>query len=127
MARTVTVKIDGKAYHMPASYAASREIAETVADPLMMAVNDVEYGPASWGTENIIDIIYIGLRYAGCDLDRDDVGEEVVKGGVVVYMKIAAQYVAALVAGGPEKPAPRQKKAPAKSKRGSTSSQMPTA
>lgn len=112
MSKTVTVEINGTAWHMPVSYAASRDIAESVADPLAMAVKSYQTGSMDLTTEQIIDIIAIGVRHAGCSLVRDAIGDAVVQGGVINFMQVVGEYIGALVSGGPEKQAAASKKKP---------------
>jgi hypothetical protein len=109
MARTVTVKLNGSEWHMPASYRASREVAEVVGDPVQMAVKSAN-GTLAWTQEDIISIIYIGMKHAGCGLSRDDVGEAIVDSGTIEMAQVAGEYIATMVAGAPERPVQQQKK-----------------
>lgn len=103
MARTVQFQVNGTAYNMPASYKASKEIAERVGDPLRMAIDSAS-GKLAWTQENVIDVLHIGVSNAGCGLPRDEVAEYVVEHGLLQTMAVAANYIAALVDGGPERP-----------------------
>lgn len=103
MARTVPFQVNGTAYNMPATYKASKEIAEKVGDPLRMAV-DSAAGKLAWTQENVIDVLHIGVMHAGCSLPRDEVAEYVLAQGLVQSANVAANYIAALVDGGPERP-----------------------
>lgn len=110
MPRTVTVKLNGTEWHMPATYKASREIAEAVEDPVKMAIASAS-SQLEWGTEDIVSIIYIGVKTAGCGMSRDDVGECVVEQGTVEMGQIAGDYIAAIVSGSPSKSTASEKKA----------------
>ena len=67
MARTVEAVINGTAYHMPVSYRASKEIAETVGDPLKFAM-DAHRGQLNLTVDDVVRIIAIGCKNAGCSL-----------------------------------------------------------
>jgi hypothetical protein len=54
--------------------------------------------------EQVVTVIEIGVRHAGCNLSHDEIGEAIVGGGLVNYIGKAGEYIAAMVAGGPEKP-----------------------
>lgn len=112
MPRTVTVELNGTAWNMPASYAASREVAEKVADPLAMAVDSYKTGTMNLTTEQVIDIIAIGVRLSGCSLGRDAIGEAIIEGGLVNYLSTVGEYVGAMVSGSPEKQSAAGKKKP---------------
>lgn len=110
MARTVTVKIGATEWHMPASYKASREIAEAVGDPLKLALA-AESGTIELSTEDIVNLIYIGCKHAGCSLSKDQIGESIFEErGPADYIKEVGQYLGALVSGGPERPVSGAKK-----------------
>ena len=103
MAKTVECTINGTTWHMPASYRASRDVAAKVGDPLQMAIDAHKTGNINLGMEQVIDLIAIGVRHAGCGLDRDSIGEAIMDGGLVNYVQVAGEYIGAMVAGGPEK------------------------
>lgn len=103
MAKTVSMALAGVDYEMPASYKVAREIGQRVGDPLKMALT-AEAGDIPWSLENVIDIIYIGCKAAGCSLSRDDVGDEVMEAGVADSLEKAAMLIGHIVAGGPDKP-----------------------
>lgn len=103
MAKTVDMTLAGVAYEMPASYKVAREIGQRVGDPLKMALQ-AESGEIPWSLENVIDIIWIGCKAAGCSLSRDDVGDEVMEFGVADSLEKAAMLIGHIVAGGPAKP-----------------------
>lgn len=103
MAKTVEMTLAGVNYEMPASYKVAREIGQRVGDPLKMALQ-AESGEIPWSLENVIDIIWIGCKAAGCSLSRDDVGDEVMEAGVADCLEKAAMLIGHIVAGGPDKP-----------------------
>ena len=111
MARTVSVEINGTSYNMPASYAASRRVAEEVGDPLQMAMSDGQNSPDKWTSEDVISIIHIGVSEAGCGLPRDKVAEAIFEKGVIAYMSIAAGYVTSMISGESDGAGSGQKKA----------------
>jgi hypothetical protein len=103
MAKTVAFQVNGTTYNMPATYKASKEIAQKVGDPLRMAI-DSSTGKLSWTQEDVINVLYIGVSHAGCGLPRDEVAEYVMADGLLPSMAVAAEYIAVLVDGGPERP-----------------------
>lgn len=103
MAKTVSMTLAGVDYEMPASYKVAREIGQRVGDPLKMALT-AESGEVPWSLENVIDIIWVGCKAAGCSLSRDDVGDEVMEFGVGESLERAAMLIGYIVAGGPDKP-----------------------
>lgn len=109
MPRTVKVKLNGATFEMPATYRASREIAEQVGDPIRMAM-DSAAGKLAWTQENVIDILFIGVKNAGCTLERDVVAEHIVDMGLADAGKVAGDYVFALITGEPERPVDSKKK-----------------
>lgn len=103
MARTVEAVINGTAYHMPASYKASKEIAEKVGDPLKLAMAaHVNKGAVSMSVEDVVNIVSIGCKHAGCSLPVDAIGEHIVEAGVMTYLPVVGDYLLAICTGGPE-------------------------
>lgn len=103
MSRTVTVKIGQSEWHMPASYKASREIAQAVDDPLKMALK-AERGELEFSTDMVVSMVYIGCKHAGCSLSKDEIGEAIFDEGPAAYLDAIGEYIASLVMGGPERP-----------------------
>lgn len=103
MAKTVECKINGQGWHMPATYKASRDVAQEVGDPLGMMLETQAKGQVSWSVEDVISIIAIGLRHAGCGLSRDDIGEAVIEGGLMEYVGVASNYIWAMLEGASER------------------------
>jgi hypothetical protein len=107
MARTVEVVLDGQAYAMPASYRAAREIAQKVGDPLKLALAAHRSGGAvPMGIDDVVGILAIGVRLAGCKLSTEEIGEAVVDAGVTNYIGTVGDYILAIVSG-PEESAPK--------------------
>lgn len=109
MPRTVTVNLGGAEFHMPATYKASKEIAEIVGDPIKMAMDSAS-GRLEWTQEDVVSIVYIGAKHAGCPLTRDAVGESVVEQGVANVAQVCGEYIASIVAGKPQRPVEGAKK-----------------
>lgn len=100
MAKTIEAVINGTAYHMPASYKASKEIAEAVGDPLKLALAaNANRGSVEMSISDIVNIIAIGCKHAGCSLPTDSIGEAVVEAGVTNYIKIVGDYLLAICTG----------------------------
>lgn len=103
MARTVEAVINGTAYHMPASYKASKEIAEKVGDPLKLAVSaHANQGAVSMSVDDVVNIVAIGCKHAGCSLPVDQIGEFIVEAGVMTYLPVVGEYLLSICTGGPE-------------------------
>ena len=117
MARTVTVKINGTEWHMPASYRASKEFAEQVGDPLKLAIQ-AESMTLELSTEDVVSAIYVGCKHAGSSLTKDQIGESIFESdsGLAGYLDAVGAYIAAMVAGSPERPTPASKKKPSRSR-----------
>lgn len=100
MAKTVEVLINGTAYRMPASYKAAKEIAEKVGDPLKLALAAHRSGGVvPMGIDDVVNIVAIGVRHAGCNLPTETIGEFVVEGGVTNYLEVVGNYILAIVSG----------------------------
>jgi hypothetical protein len=113
MAKTVEAVINGTAYQMPASYKASKEIAEKVGDPLKLALAAHHDKTATMSVDDIVQIIAIGCKHAGCGLPVDAIGEAVVDRGVMVYLPVVGDYLLSICTGasggaGPAKKASRK-------------------
>ena len=100
MAKTVEAVINGTAYHMPASYNASKEIAERVGDPLKLALSAHQGGGAvAMSIDDVVNIIAIGCKHAGCGLTADAIGEAIVDKGVMTYLPVVGDYLLAICTG----------------------------
>lgn len=103
MARTVPLKLNGHEWHMPANYAASKEFAELVGDPLVLALS-MEKDEMRVSLDMIVTGLHIGVKHAGSNLSKEKVGEHVVDDGIANFIEPFGKYIAAMVMGGPEKP-----------------------
>lgn len=101
--RYVEVTVNGTAWRMPVNYRAAMQIARTVGDPLQM-VQRAARGQLEWSMADVVSIIEAGLAAAGCSLTKEQVGEEVVNGGINAFLEPASKYIASLVNGGPARP-----------------------
>lgn len=100
MAKTVEAVINGTAYHMPASYRASKEIAEKVGDPLQLMLRAHENkGKVTMSVDDVVQIIAIGCKHAGCSLPVDQIGEHIVEAGVMNYLQVVGDYLMAMCTG----------------------------
>lgn len=110
MPRTVEVKVNGTAFHMPVSFKASKEIAERVGDPLKLAVAaNQNRGAVSMSIDDVVNIIAIGCKHAGCSLPTDEIGEHIVEAGVTGYLPIVGDYLLAMCTGSSEVKTPAKK------------------
>lgn len=110
MPRTVEVKINGTAYHMPVTFKASKEIAERVGDPLKLAVAaNQNRGAVAMSIVDVVNIITIGCKHAGCSLPADEIGELIVEAGVTNYLPIVGEYLLSMCTGSSEVKAPAKK------------------
>jgi hypothetical protein len=105
---TVDVSLGGQVYSMPASFAAMEQIAEKVGDPFRLALA-MKSGHMLTAIQTI-DAIAIGVRLAGCKLERAEIGQEIVSKGAQEFLKTASNYVIAVVSGGPAVPLQPSKK-----------------
>src|SRR5690606_1893717 len=100
MAKTVEAVINGTAYHMPASFKASKEIAEKVGDPLKLAMSANENGGiVPMSISDVVNIIAIGVKHAGCGLPVDAIGEAIGSKGVMTYLPVVGDYLLAICTG----------------------------
>lgn len=104
MAKTVEAVINGTAYQMPASYKASREIAQAVGDPLKLAMAAHQAkllgtNDGALSVDDVVNIIAIGVKHAGCSLPTDAIGEAIVEAGVMNYLKVVGDYLLAICTG----------------------------
>jgi hypothetical protein len=100
MAKTVEAVINGTAYQMPASYKASKEIAEKVGDPLKLALSAHQNnGAVPMSVDDVVTIIAIGVKHAGCSLPKDEIGEHIVSAGLMTFLPIVGSYMLAICTG----------------------------
>ena len=111
MSKTVSIKLGGKTWAMPANYRASKQLADLGIDPLKIAMDaSVNKGMVELGQERVITIVHVGITEAGGELDRDEVGELLMDYGIVRAYEMAGRYLTAMVVGGPERPEAGKKK-----------------
>lgn len=109
MSKTVEAVINGTAYHMPASYKASKDIAEKVGDPLKLAMSaHAGGGSITMSVDDVVNIIAIGCKHAGCSLPTDSIGEAIVEAGVMNYLPVVGDYLLAICTGGEGKGSPKR-------------------
>lgn len=117
--RKMAAEIGGEDRDMVATFAASVEIAEKVADPLMMTreaaiesvmlAQNIPYTPKfRFTVENIPQIICIGLKAAGEKVKLSDVQEWCFDMGFPTSQVIASEFIALITRPAPEKEAAEQ-------------------
>ena len=113
--RELIVEHDGEEYTLAATYKASLEIADKVADPIGIAREAaleaammqarMPYRPKfEFTVRNVTQIIFIGLKAAGSDMKMSDVEELVFDRGLVHSRLWAADYIALIVEPKPTTP-----------------------
>jgi hypothetical protein len=102
--RYTEVTLGGANWKMPVTYAVSAKVSRDVGDPMKAAI-DISRGAFPWSTEEIINVLHIGVQAAGCPLTRAQVAEAVFENGALHYLKIVADYINALISGDPEQQA----------------------
>ena len=103
----IDVELNGTNWRMPISFAVSKQIAREVADPLQMTMK-IAVKLWQWEIAHVVNVIFAGVSAAGCQFTRDQVGEAIMRGGVVNYIETAGQYVASLVNGKPARALPEE-------------------
>lgn len=106
--RTVEVSLAGVVYSMPVNFAASMQISEQVADPFKLAIGLAN--GVMLTAPQVVQVITVGVRCAGCQLERDQIGDQIVDAGMQDFLTIAAKYIVSLVSGSPAVPATGTKK-----------------
>jgi hypothetical protein len=106
--RTIEATVGGKVYSMPVGFASSMRLHEKGIDPLKLSAALAEReGLTLW---QVITIITVGVRCAGCQLTDEAIGDDIIETGPQGYILPAAKYVVALVAGAPKIPVADSKK-----------------
>jgi hypothetical protein len=106
--RTLTAKLGGQEVTLAATFGASIEIAEKIADPLfimreaalevMLSTQHIPYEPKwRFTVANIPQIIEIGMRAAGDKTDGNVIRDLVFAAGFVAAREIASDYLALIV------------------------------
>lgn len=101
MAKTITVELNGQSWAMPASYGASRDIANKVFDPLDIAIKANASGGIKFTVDEIVSVIHIGVTHAGASLTKEQVGNGIFdsEGGVVKHMELVGDYIGLMISG----------------------------
>jgi len=101
--KTVSVTIDGEDWAIPVSYRVAADLCDAGIDPLRMAISAQNTGSLPITFEQLITVIYIGTKRAGCKLTKDDIGEAIVSEiGMVAALEVASQILTLIVTGGPD-------------------------
>lgn len=112
--REMTVEIGGEDCTLRATFAAAKELADKVGDPMriareaaierVMLAQGLPYEPKwRFGVENVPLIIHIGLKAGGSDMRLSDVQDWVFDIGFNAAVGHAAQYLALINGPRPEK------------------------
>ena len=113
--RTMTIENGGETYELAATFKASLEIADKVADPLTIAREAaleaamlgarIPYQPKfMFSVRNVPVILHAGMKAAGAELKLAEVEEMVFEAGFVTARMWAADYLALIVEPKPHKP-----------------------
>lgn len=104
MTRTVEATICGTVYSMPVGFAASMKVHEHefLGDPFKLSTRLAEGERLT--LKQVIAIITIGVRCAGCQLEDEAIGDDIIDRGAQDFILPAAKYVVSLVSGSPALP-----------------------
>lgn len=113
--RELTIEHDGKTYTLAATFKASMEIADKIADPLTIAREAalehamlqarMPYRPSfEFTVRNVPQLLHIGMKAAGEKVTLEQVQEIVFDKGLVHARLWAADYLALIVEPKPTKP-----------------------
>lgn len=101
--RSIKAKLGNEDVTLAATWEASLEIAEQVADPLFI-VNEAAkesnggYEPKfRFTVQNVAKILHIGAKAGGSDLSYKQVGSRIFDMGFLVAQSLAAEYLVAMV------------------------------
>lgn len=111
--REFSATLNGVELRLVANFAASVEIAKTVADPLLIAREaSVESMLLSKGinydtkwkftVQNVPQLLYIGLKAAGSEMKLPDVQDLVFEAGYAAARDVALEYLGLIVGPAPE-------------------------
>ena len=101
-AKTVAITLGGDDWDVPANYRVAADLCAVGIDPLKMAIAARTDGTLPIDFEQLVSVIHIGVKRAGCKLTRDEVGEAIVgELGMVSALEAASMLLTALVLGGP--------------------------
>ena len=100
--KTVSITLEGEDWAIPVSYRVAADLCDAGIDPLRMAMAAQSTGTLPITFEQLITVIYIGTKRAGCKLTKDDIGEAIVAEiGMVAALEVASQILTLIVTGGP--------------------------
>ena len=113
--RTVPAKLANKSYDLAVTFKSSMEIAQHVADPLMIARETVvesmmlergiPYAPRwEFTIENVTQTLVIAMKHTEGGLSQSEVEEAVFETGFIHAKAIAAEYISAIVGPSSEEP-----------------------
>lgn len=119
--QTLQIELGGQKYDLAATWGASLEIEEQVADPLFISGESfkkanfdavgVDYDPKfSFGTRNSVRILHIALKHNGHDVTEEQIGDALIKVGMLRGLEWAADYIGLIVNNGPSEELPKGKK-----------------
>ena len=106
--RTMEAKLGDTALTLVANWKTSLEIAERIGDPMMIAREAVKeavllekglpFRPDFvLTTENVAEIIQIGVNAAGVNMSVHEIGELIFEAGIFVGKEIATDYLAMII------------------------------
>lgn len=107
--RKVSATIAGEELELPVTFDAGTKLEAAGYDPLRTALKakrltSGEYPLTSLG---VIVVLYIGAKAAGSKKTREEIGQAVFDEGVLHYLPVAVNYLAAFVQSEPEFPVPK--------------------
>lgn len=102
--RAVRVELAGMSYDMPVNFLAMQRLVDSVGCPVDMAVK-AKGGAVSWNSVQVAKIIHVGVTSAGSTGTLEQIGSAMLEGhGLLHWLGVAAEYIGAFVAVGPEVP-----------------------
>lgn len=100
--KTVSITLSGEDWQIPVSYRVAADLCDAGIDPLKMAMAAQSTGTLPITFDQLVTVVHIGVKRAGCGLTRDEVGEAVVSEiGMVTALEAASQILTLIVTGGP--------------------------
>lgn len=107
--RKVNVSICGKEVEMPVSFDAGQTLEAVGYDPLRTALRSkkIAAGDYPLTAHGVVKVIHAGCQAAKADLTLQEIGQAIYDAGVMAYLGIAIDYLAAFVNAEPEHPIPK--------------------
>lgn len=107
--RTVQATIAGDELELPVSYEAGSKLEQAGYDPLRTALKAkrIAAGEYPLTAQGVITVLAIGAKAAKSKKSREEIGQAVFDEGVMHYLPIAVDYLAAFVTAEPEFPTPK--------------------